>query len=130
MESLNFEAASFVPLSHVPVRGQSSSTGLPCSHSPPTPTRPGLSTSIHAPSLQRKGSRASIHAPSSLPRPDSSTSIHAPSSSSKPDLSASIHTPCTTRSLNDSIHAPSQHPRGRSKPWSSRRAYNRSSSRV
>ena len=126
MGSFNPEAASFAPPSHVPVRRQSTSTSLHYSYSPPSPTRPGLSASIHAPFRQRKGLSASIHAsssvseehlcnsicaPSSPPRPDSSASIYVPSFSRRPDSSASIHAPCTPpkSGLNASIHAPSQH---------------------
>lgn len=129
MESLNPEAASFVPQlpqSHVPVRRKSSSTNLNYRHSPPSPTGPGLSGSIHAPLPQRRGLSASIlqvvpislseedlcdsiYTPSSPPpRPDSSASINVPSSPPRRDLSASIHAPCMPpkRSLNASIHAP------------------------
>jgi hypothetical protein len=127
MESLNREIAPFVLPSHVPVKRQSSSTSLHYCYSPPSPTRPGLSASIHAPSPQRKGLSASIHASSSpsgedlcadsvyslsYPRRPDSSAIYAPSSPPWPDRSASIHTPCTPpkRGLNASIHAPpSQH---------------------
>jgi hypothetical protein len=135
MESLSREIASFVPPSHVP--SPSSSTSLHYCYSPPSPTRPGLSASIHAPSPQRKGLSASIYASSSpseedicdsilVPSyPDSSASIYAPSSPPRPDRGASIHAPCTPpkRGLNASIHAPQSqhepmetHPRGRYKP--------------
>lgn len=111
MESLNPKAASFVPPSHVPVRRKSASISLHYSHSPPSPTRPGLSASIHAPFRHRKGLSASIHACSSPPEEGLHASIHAPSSPPRPDSSASIHVPCTPpkRGLNASIHAPSQH---------------------
>lgn len=126
MESLNPEASSFAPRSYVPVRRQSSSTSLHYCYSPPSPTRPGLSASIHAPSPRRKGLSASIHAFSSLSEEDLCGSIHAPSAPPRPvssasiyvprsppgiDSSASIHAPCTPpkRGLNASIHAPSQH---------------------
>ena len=113
MDSLNPKAASFVPPSHVPVRRQSSSMSLHYCYSPPSPTRPGLSASIHAPFLQRKGLNASIHAPSSPPRECLGASIYVPRSPPRPDSSASIHTPCTPpkRGLSASIHAPSQHER-------------------
>lgn len=120
MESLNPEAASFVPSSHVPLRKRSSSTSLNYCFLPP-PTRPGLSASIHAPFPQRIFS-ASIHeslSPSeeglcdsiyslfSPPRPDSSASINVPSSPPRRDFNASIHAPCTPlkRGLNASMHA-------------------------
>ena len=128
MESLNPKATSFAPPSYVPARRQSSSTSLHYCYSPPSPTRPGLSASIHAPSPQRKGLSASIHASSSLseedlcssicaprapPRPNSSANVYVPRSPPWPDSSASIHAPCTPpkreRGLNASIHAPSQH---------------------
>jgi hypothetical protein len=123
MESLNREIASYAPPPQVPVNRQSSSTSLHYCYSPPSPpspTRPGLSASIHAPSPIRRGSSASIHAssspseedfiyaPSYPRRPDSSASIHAPKSPPWRDPSASIHAPCTPpkRGLDTSIHAP------------------------
>jgi hypothetical protein len=108
MESLNREIASFVPPSH---KRQSSGTSLRYCYSPPSPTRPGLSASIHAPSLihasispSEEDLCDSIYMPIYPRRPDSSGSIYAPSSPPRPDRSASIHA-----GLNASIHAPSQH---------------------
>ena len=139
MGSLDSEAASSSSVlpSHVPLkRRQNSSTRLHYHHSPPSPTRPGLSASIHAPSPQRKGLNSSNHAPisssseeglcnsiyatSSPPRPGSSSSyssptrryssasIHASSSLRRQDLSASIHSHGSSprRDSSTSIHAP------------------------
>lgn len=105
--SLNSEAASFEPSSHLHVRRQSSSASFQYRQPPPSPTRQGLSASIHAPLPQRKGLNTSIHAPS---EEDLCDSIYTPGSPPWQDLSASIHAPCTppNRNLNTSIHAPSQ----------------------
>lgn len=100
-----------MPASHIPVRRQSSSTSLHHLYSPPSPTRPDLSASIHGP-YPEEDFCDSIYAPSTPPRPDSSASVYVPRSPPRRDLRASIHAPpCTPpqRSLNASIHAPSQH---------------------
>lgn len=106
MESLNPEAASFVPQSHVPLRGQSSSN-LHYHYSPPSPMRPSLSASIHAPLTLRRGLSASILVPISQSEEVLCDSIYTPNSPPRSD-SSSIHAPCMppTRGLNASIHAP------------------------
>ena len=134
-EALNPKAASFSPLSHVPVRRQS----LRYCYSPPSPTRPGLSASIHA-HPQRNGFSASMHdsssssssdfcdsiyvprsppfpnssasAPSSPPRSDLSVNVHASTSPPRPGLNASIHAPTPPRpNLSAIVHASTSLPR-------------------